>query len=35
MGALTYPDEPGGEAYFHNQIVYADDTPDLKVQMNT
>ena len=28
-------DEEGGEPYFHNQVVYADDTPDSKVQMNT
>ena len=35
VDSLTFPDEEGGEPYFHNQIVYADDTPDSKVQMNT
>lgn len=34
VDSLTFPDEEGGEPYFHNQIVYADDTPDSKVQMN-
>ena len=26
--------EGGEEPYFHDQIVYCDDTPDSKVQMN-
>ena len=32
LEALTYADEPGGEPYFHDQIVWVDDTPDGKVQ---
>ena len=35
VDSLSFPDEIGGEPYFHNEIVYADDTPDSKVQMNT
>lgn len=35
VSSLTYPDEVGGDAYYHDQIVYCDDTPDSKVQMNT
>ena len=35
LEALTYPDEPGDEPYFHDQIVWCDDTPDGKVQMTT
>ena len=31
VDSLTYPDEDGGEAYYHDQIVYCDDTPDSKV----
>ena len=34
MLLLTFPDEIGGEPYFHDQIVYCDYTPDSKVQMN-
>ena len=34
VDSLTFPDEQGAEAYFHDQIVYCDDTPDSKVQMN-
>ena len=33
--ALTYADEPGEEAYFHDEIIWCDDTPDGKVQMST
>ena len=33
LEALTYADEPGDEPYFHDQIVWCDDTPDGKVQM--
>lgn len=35
VDSLTYADEEGGEPYFHDQIVYCDDTPDSKVQMST
>ena len=35
LEALTYADEPGGEPYFHDQIVWCDDTPDGKMQMTT
>ena len=31
---LTFLDEQGTEAYFHDQIIYCDDTPDSKVQKN-
>ena len=34
VDSLTFPDEQGAETYFHDQIVYCDDTPDSKVQMN-
>lgn len=34
VDSLTYADEAKGEPYFHDQIVYCDDTPDSKVQMN-
>lgn len=34
VDSLTFPDEAGGEPYFHDQIIYCDDTPDSKVQMN-
>ena len=27
-------DKVGGEAYFHDQTIWCDDTPDSKVQMN-
>ena len=33
LEALTYADEPGDEAYYHDQMVWCDDTPDGKVQM--
>ena len=26
--ALTYADEPGGDAYQHDELIWADDTPD-------
>ena len=32
LEALTYADSPGEEEYFHDQIVWVDDTPDGKVQ---
>ena len=32
--ALTYADEAGDAPYFHNELVWCDDTPDAKVQMN-
>jgi hypothetical protein len=35
VDSLTYADEEGGEPYFHDQIVYCDDTPDSKIQMST
>ncbi len=35
LESLTYADEPGDEPYFHDQIVWCDDTPDGKVQMTT
>jgi phage terminase large subunit len=34
VDALTFPDENGEEPFFHDQIVWCDDTPDSKVQMN-
>ena len=34
VDALTFPDDEGGEPYYHDQIVWCDDTPDSKVQMN-
>ena len=34
VDSLTFPDAQGSEAYSHDQIVYCDDTPDSKVQMN-
>lgn len=35
LESLTYADELGDEPYFHDQIVWCDDTPDGKVQMTT
>jgi len=35
LESLTYADEPGGEPYFHDELIWCDDTPDGKVQMNT
>ena len=35
VDALTYADEKGAEPYFHDQMVWCDDTPDFKVQMAT
>ncbi len=35
VDSLTFADERGGEAYFHDQVVYCDDMPDSKVQMAT
>ena len=32
LDSLTYADEPGEEAYYHDQVVWVDDTPDGKVQ---
>jgi hypothetical protein len=34
VDSLTYADDANGEPYFHDQIVFCDDTPDSKVQMN-
>lgn len=34
VDSLTYADEVGGDPYYHDQIVYCDDTPDSKVQTN-
>lgn len=28
-------DEPGEEPYFHSELIWCDDAPDAKVQMNT
>lgn len=33
LDAMTFPDEEGEEPYFHDEIVWADDTPDGKQQM--
>lgn len=33
VDSLTYADEAGEEAYFHDEILWCDDTPDAKVQM--
>jgi phage terminase large subunit len=33
VGALTYADAPGEQPYYHDELVYCDDTPDAKVQM--
>jgi len=33
LDAMTFPDEEGEESYFHDEIVWADDTPDGKQQM--
>ncbi len=35
LDALTYEDAEGEEAYYHDEIVWCDDTPDAKVQMAT
>ena len=32
LDSLTYSDEPGEEPYYHDQVVWVDDTPDGKVQ---
>lgn len=32
LDSLTYADEPDEEAYYHDQVVWVDDTPDGKVQ---
>lgn len=32
--SLTHADEPGEEPYFHDELIWYDDTPDTKVQMN-
>ena len=31
--ALTFADEPGGDAYLHDELIWADDTPDGKQSM--
>lgn len=31
--ALTYADEPGGDPYQHDELIWADDTPDGKQSM--
>lgn len=33
--ALTYPDYPGDDAYFHDELIWCDDTADGKVAMAT
>ena len=33
LDAMTYADEDGEEPYFHDEIIWADDTPDGKQQM--
>ncbi len=33
--SLTYADADGEDAYFHDEILWCDDTPDAKVQMGT
>ena len=33
LDAMTFADEDGEEPYFHDEIVWADDTPDGKQQM--
>jgi hypothetical protein len=35
LESLTYADEPGEEPYFRDELIWCDDTPDGKVQMNT
>ncbi|MDO4851517.1 MAG: hypothetical protein Q4A93_06650 [Actinomycetota bacterium] len=35
LESLTYADDPGEEPYFHDELIWCDDTPDGKVQMNT
>lgn len=32
LDSLTYADEPSEEPYYHDQVVWVDDTPDGKVQ---
>ncbi len=34
-GALTFADAPGEEAYFHDEVIWCDDTADGKVAMAT
>ena len=34
LESLTYADEPGEEPYYHDELIWCDDTPDAKVQMN-
>lgn len=31
--ALTFADEPGGDPYQHDELIWADDTPDGKQSM--
>lgn len=33
LDAMTYADEDGEEPYFHNELIWADDTPVGKQQM--
>lgn len=33
LDSLTYADERGSEPYYHDQIIWCDDTPDSKIQM--
>lgn len=33
VDAMTYADEPGEEPYFHDELIWCDDTPDGKQQM--
>lgn len=35
VDALTYADAPGEEPYYHDELVWCDDTPDGKVAMAT
>lgn len=34
LDAMTFADEPGEEPYFHNELVWCDDTPDGKQSMS-
>ena len=33
VDAMTFADEPGEEPYFHDELIWCDDTPDAKQQM--
>lgn len=34
LKTLTYADSPGEGPYYHDELVWCDDTPDVKVQMS-